>query len=208
MRRKKNLFTFDLSSFSPYLPFAVFSLLFIIGVLIGNITVGRIRTLTDLSTDFLKNFIDLRARYDFFTVLKDAALSVLPYYLVMFLFGASVLGCVTSPVILLCKGIGYGCVSGFLYFTYKLEGIIFNLLIMIPSTLFSAFGLIMLAKEASGFSYLLCGVCMKNSKPVNISADFKNFYIRSLISLAPAAVSIVLDIGMSVLFVNYFNFKL
>ncbi len=206
MRRTKSIFSLNLSTISPYLPFIIFSTVFALGVLIGNIAVGRFDVLITYSSETITDFILARNEFNFYTAFKSSAFAVFPMYVIIFLCGTSVVGCVASPIALLYKGFGYGCLSGYLYFTYKLEGIMFNALLLIPSTLTTAFGLVLLAKESFAFSYLLSGICIKSNRPVNVYSNFKMYCTRSLVTVIAALVAVVFDLGMSALFINFFNF--
>lgn len=205
MHRTKSIFTLNISNIAPYIPFIFFTVIFVIGVLIGCLSVGNFESLISYASDEITEFISLRKNSGFYELLKSSVFSVFSIYIVLFLCGTSVVGCVVSPFVLLYKGFTYGCLSGYLYFTYKLEGIMLNSLLIIPSVLISVFGLIILGKEAFSFSYLLSGICIKSNKPINIYAQFKIYCIKSLTTLIAAVISVIFDLGMSVLFLNFFN---
>jgi hypothetical protein len=206
MQRKKRIIGFGFSKISPYVSFISFSLVFVIGVLIGTIIVGRFRPILDFASRSIHSYINVRENGEIISLITGSVNSVLPYYIVVFLLGTSIIGFVASPLVLLYRGILFGAVSGFMYFTYKLEGVIFCLLILIPSVLVSVFGLICLAKEAFSFSYRLGGICIKTTKPINISSHFRNYYLQSALTLIPAVCSMILDVGMSALFIGFFDF--
>lgn len=206
MRRNSSVLTFNLSTVAPHLPFIIFATLFIIGVFTGCFTVGRFEVFTDYSAEKINDFISIRNDFEFFSVLKDSFFRIFPIYLIVFLCGTSVVGCIASPLILVYNGIVYGFLSGYLCSTHRLEGIMFNALILIPSVLVSTFGLILLAKEAFFFSYTFAGICIKSNKPVNIYSRFKGYCIKSLVSVVAVVLATFLDMSMSVLFISYFNF--
>ncbi len=206
MQRKKNSFTFNISTLRPYLPFLVFALIFILGVFLGSILVCRLDSLNTVSTDKLSEMIAVKKSADFLQMFKASLLSILPFYFLLYICGTSVIGTATTPIILLYKGFTYGCLSGLLYSTYKLEGIMFAALILLPQTLITVFGLLLLAKESFAFSYLLGGICIKSSKPVNIYSDFKSYCVNSGLCLITGFLAIGFDLGMSSLFISYFNF--
>lgn len=205
MQRKK-MFTLNLSGIAPDLPFLIFSAVFLIGVILGCLLVGRLDSVLGDVTDRFNSFFNIRNNDGFLSILKNSALSVLPYYIFIFLCGTSVIGCVITPIILLVYGFSYGSFAGYLYFTYKLDGIMFNVLVLIPSVLICVVGMLLLTREAFSFSKLLSGICIKSNKPVNIYSNFKHYSIKSLIFIIFAVVSVFFDIGMSLMFIDFFEF--
>ena len=205
MQRKK-MFTLNLSGFTPDLPFLIFSAIFLVGVILGCLLVGRLDSVLGDATDKFNSFFDIRHNEGFLSIFKNSALSVLPYYIFIFLCGTSVIGCVITPLILLVYGFSYGGFAGYLYFTYKLDGIMFNVLVLIPSVLICVVGMLLLTREAFSFSKLLSGICIKSNKPINIYSNFKHYSVKSLIFLIFAVVSVFFDIGMSLLFIDFFEF--
>ena len=61
-------------------------------------------------------------------------------------------------------GFDYGICTGYLYSNYLLQGIAFNSLILIPCTLISIFGYLLLSREAFYFSLQLLRLTMPNAK--------------------------------------------
>lgn len=205
MQRKK-IFTLNISGIKPDLPFIIFSMIFVIGVFLGCFSVGRFEQILNDVTEEFSAFVELRRAAGFFQILKNSFMMVVPYYVMIFLCGTSVIGCVISPVVLAVKGFSYGCFAGYLYFTYRLDGIMFNALILIPSVLVAVIGLLVLTREAFSFAYLLSGICIKSNKPVNIYTNFKLYCVKSLIYIIFAIVAVLFDIGMSALFISFFEF--
>ena len=206
MYRKKRIFQLNLSGISPHLPFLIFCLVFIVGVLLGNLFVGKFEYFNGLAVKSFNDFYTARQGADWPMMIKNSFYNILPPYLIIFLLGTSIVGCVCAPSVLFILGIRFGLISGHLYITYKLNGIIFNCLILIPWQLIMLFGLILLTKEAFGFSKTLSGVCIRSNKPVNVYSSFKNYSIKSAITLIAAVISVIFDIGMSSLFMGYFTF--
>lgn len=205
MQRKKTL-TVNLNSIKPHLQFIIFTAVFVVGIVLGCILVGRLESLLNSSSENASSFFELRKTYNILSVLNSALAYSVPYYIIVFLCGTSIIGCVITPIALLLKGFSFGALSGYMYFTFQLEGIMFNALLLIPSTIVCAFGLILLAKESFSFSYLLSGICVKSNKPINIYSNFKAYCLRSLIFSLFALLAVLVDLGMSALFARFFNF--
>lgn len=205
MRRSKT-FTVDLKTLKPHLPIIICFSVFVIGIVLGSVLVGSFDYVKDFFAGKLELNTNIRLSKDITKIFLDSLKDVFPYYILVFLLGTSVVGSALSPAVLLWYGFCYGSLSGILYSSYALEGIMCNAIIYIPSVLFCAFGLSVLVRDAVSFSYLLSGICIKANKPVNIYSNFKNYCIRGLTTLIFAVVSVVFDVVMSLLFINYFNF--
>lgn len=206
MRRNKTFFSLNLNSLLPCLPFLLLLSTFVISVLIGSLLVAKVSYFSSYAETFISDFVLERKEFNFYTVFKSSLISILPLYMLLFLFGTSVIGCVAVPLIPVVKGLLYGSVSGYLYTSYSLEGIMFNALLIIPSLLVTVFGMVLLGKDAFDFSGVLSKICIKSGKPVNVYNDFKLYCTRSLIALLVAVIAIIFDVGMSALFIKYFNF--
>ncbi len=206
MQRKKKLITLNFKTLKPYLPFSLLALTFVLGVLFGNLFVCKVDSLYLLSVDKLENLYSVKSSLNFLPMLKESLLSVLPFYILLFICGTSVVGTAITPFIILYNGFSYGLISGYLYSTYKLEGIMFSALILLPTTIIAVFGLLLLAKESIYFSYQIAGICIKSNRPINLYSDFKRFCANSGLTLILALISILFDLAMSALFIGYFNF--
>ncbi len=204
MRRNKTLLL-NMSLLKPHLPIIICFSVFIIGVMLGCLLIGNSDFLKNAFFDKLSVYISVRKSNIILDVVVNSFKNIFPYYFLIFLVGTSVIGCALAPVILLYYGFSYGCLSGILYSTFALEGIMLNALVFVPTVLFCAFGLGILLKDAVSFSYLLSGICIKANKPVNIYVQFKNYCTHGIITLSVAAVALIFDIAMSTLFINYFQ---
>ena len=206
MHRNNRVFNLNYSKITPYIPFIVFTLIFAVGVLIGNLLVGKLVYFNKLATNIFSDFLLIRKSGELFNIIKDSLISIFSPYLILFLLGTSVIGSICTPIVIMLVGAKFGLISGYLYMLNSLNGIMFNALILIPSNLIMLFGLILLTNEAFMFSRVLSGVCVRLNKPVNIYSNFKGYCIKSAITLIAAFLSVVFDIGMSSLFINFFNF--
>lgn len=188
------------------IPFVIFTLIFIIGIFVGCLSVSSSENLTNQYSGFLNEFIDIRKDFNFIDVFKSAFLMSFPLYFAVFLCGTSLIGCAITPFVISLKGFVFGCLSGYLYSTYKLNGIVFNALILIPPTLICIFGLILISVESFSFSYLLSGICIKTNQPINIYSNFKTYCIKCLLFSIFALISVFVDMGMSAMFIKFFEF--
>lgn len=206
MQRKKSVLFFDYEKLKPYVPFIALSLFFVIGVLMGVVFVGKNDAVLDFASRQIESFVFGKSGLSFFRKIGASLLAFLPQYLILFAFGVSVVGVAASPLVVVYNGFLYGCMSGYLYSAYELEGIMLSALVLLPSFLACTFGLLLLAREALSFSYLLAGICIKANKPVNLYTDFRRYCLNGSLSLIAAALAVALDVGMNSLFAGFFKF--
>ena len=206
MYRKNSVYHLKLNNIKPYLPFAIFALLFLFGILIGAVLVGRVRTYSEFSLKAFEEFYGLRSSSNFYLILKDSVLKNFLPYIALFLFGTSIVGFVFIPIIITALGFNFGLLTGYLYITHNLNGIMFTGLILLPSAIVFLFGVILLSIEAFHFSKTLSSICIRSNKPINIYSEFKIYSIKSAVTLFAPLVSVILDVGMASLFIKYFNF--
>lgn len=206
MQRKSRVISFNLKYFASYLPFIIFVAVYLIGVLIGNLVVGNVAFVKDYASEAFDSFYQIRRECVWYDVLRDSAFNILPVFVLVFVLGTSVIGCVCSPAILLGLGVRNGLITGYLYFTYKLEGIMFNCLILLPSILIMLFGVVLLSLEAFNFSCIISKVCIKSEMSANVYMHFKSYCVKSGTTLIVAAISIICDVLLSNLFISFFAF--
>ncbi len=205
MQRKSRIIRFNIKDFTSYLPFIIFVVLYLIGVLIGNLTVGNFNLIKDYTQETFNSFLLIRTEGLWYNVLRDAAFNILPVFVLIYLSGTSVIGCICAPLLVFIAGLKYGFITGYLYFTYKLEGIMFNCLILLPSVLIMLFGIVVLCMEAFSFSCVISNICIKSEKSTNVYLHFKSYCIKSATTLIAAVFSILCDVLLSNLFVGFFN---
>ena len=206
MYRNKRVFNISLNKAAPYLPFIIFVSIFLFGVLLGAIFVGRFHSYHDLSLKLFNDFFQTRKSLDILKILKESSFSAFVPYIILFLFGTSIVGFVFIPIFLLLLGINIGFLTGYMYVTYKLNGIMFSSLILLPSTIVALFGIVILTIEAFNFSKSLSTVCVNTNKSINMYDGFKIYCIKSATTLFAPIVSVILDVSMTSLFISFFTF--
>lgn len=205
MYRTKRAFNIDFHKFLPYLPFIIFTLIYIIGIFIGALFVGRSSQYFDWATDLFDEFISVRQSLDVFRVIKESAFYTFIPFIVLFLFGTSIVGCLFIPIVMAAIGLRFGFLSGYMYITYKLNGVMLHSLIVLPASVVALFGLVLLCVESFGFAKLLSSICINPNKSTNASSYFKTYCIKSSITLIAGLISVILDVTMTLLFINFFQ---
>lgn len=206
MQRNNRVFSLSIKNFSLYFPFILFVVLFLVGILIGNLTVGNFEFIKEYTEETFKSFLEIRKERTWFMILGDASYNVLPVFVLIFLSGTSVIGCICSPLILFSFGLKYGFITGYLYFTYQLDGVMFNCLIMLPCVVITLLGLVILCIESFNFSLIISKVCIRTERTTNVYMHFKNYCIKSSATLISIAVAAICDILLTNLFISFFDF--
>lgn len=190
----KNKFTFSIL------------LCYVIGIVLGVVCLKNSQTVYNTAKSDFVNYLSVRYNLAFFNVFLNAFLAVLPFCLVIFLCGTSVVGVVLIPICVCYCGFEYGICTAYLYKQYLLQGIAFNSLILIPATLVSILGYILLSKEAFGFSVQLLRITMPNYNNVGVYSGFKGYTKRFLLLILIFIGSALADSLLNFAFLDFFNF--
>lgn len=186
----------------------IFCFAFILGLLIGSLVVKNSdSTINNLVSETFDTYISNRTGQTFFKTFFYSFTSLLPYLLVAYFLGVSIIGVFFVPFVALVRGLGIGLLSGFLYSTYSLRGIAFTVLLIAPYCLVSTFGLILACRESFGFSLMLLKAASAKGGAINIHNDYRLYCIRYLFIIIIFIVSAFLDSVMSLAFMRFFNFQ-
>ncbi len=153
---------------------------------------------------FFKNHFGIEFFRLFFLTLAIYSVSLL----MQFIFGVSLMGIVTVPLISAFHGLLYGAVSSQLYENFALKGVAFNLTVLLPSFLIFSAASVLAACESLSFSILLARSTLPNSRPVNFFIDFKNYCGKFLIFLLIIIFASLVDAIFSKTFLGFFDFSL
>lgn len=129
----------------------------------------------------------------------------LPYLAAVFLAGSSMIGAVIAPAVTCLRGATYGIIMSYTCCAFGLMGIVFNLLILIPSAVISAIAIILSCRESFGFSLCLARLTLPNCLPPKIDNDFKVFCLRQLFIFLFFLVAALLEAFMATSFTPFFN---
>lgn len=184
----------------------IFAGVFIIGIVFGVLWVNRSANIASIAAENFAIYKQIRTTSGIFRVCLSSIFEVLPFALIVFLCGTSLVGVALTPITICYYGFQYGVFSGFLYMNFLFKGIAFNSLLLIPCTLFAIFGLISAGKLAFNFSLLLAKISLPKGQSVNLYEYFQVYCKRFLITLILFLISAVVDAVMSVSFINFFDF--
>lgn len=125
---------------------------------------------------------------------------------VIFIFGTSMMGQGIIPCINYLIGYFMGSVSAYLYTTYSLKGVAFNLLLIIPSGFIFILLSFFAAKSAMEYSINLSKLATKKAPVPGGIIQFKNYARLFLILIIISAVSSIIETLIIKLFLGFFNF--
>ncbi len=179
--------------------------LLVISILCGACALHR-PSVFSCTEALFKEYINVRASGKFLFAFGVSLLNSLRALAIIYLAGTSAIGLVLSPVLVFLAGFNYGAVSGYVYMTYGLSGIVFNLFVFLLPSIVLLFALLLQAKEAVNFSCRLANSLIKDKRPVNLYRDFRTYCKFSLLLLLPTIVSSAIDVLLYNLFRTYFTF--
>lgn len=178
---------------------------FLAGIIFGIISVGKYKNLTDFSSGFITEFMNLRNTEKFSKILLSSFFNSVTVLIVFAVFGTSMFGVVTVPFLLSVIGVIYGNITAYLYSEFALKGIAFNAVIFLPSVIVFLIVLLLASKEAVNFSLKISSLTFSKSGLYNLTLEFKKFLISFLLFISAALVSSLIDAVISCSFIKYFQ---
>lgn len=180
---------------------------FLLGFLIGVLI---FKTQNTAEGYYSKEFINLYNKLNsgFLSAFLNSFLDQLPYAAAIFISGTCMVGIILVPAVVAVRAAAYGMTMAYAYFAYGLMGIVFNLLILIPSAVITAVAVILASREALGFSLSLARLAFPETKKPRIEQDFKLYSMRQLFVLIFFVTSALVQGLMSVSFISFFDFKI
>ncbi len=177
---------------------------FLVGLLAGVLYFEAKNTSGIFYADDFKNFYG-EISGGFATTFFFAFLRQLPFAAAIFLAGTCMVGAVLVPAIVALRGALYGVIMSYAYATYGLMGIVFNLLILIPSAILATIALMLSAREAFGFSLSLARLALPTMQRPAIEQDFKRYCLRQLFVFLFFVVSAIVQTIMALSFLSFFE---
>mgnify|MGYP003290554741 CR=1 FL=1 len=181
-------------------------ILFAIGVGLGTFSLNKSNIVNAMSENYLNSYIQKRTDTSFLSVMFSSAISSFLIMLISFVFGASLMGIVTVPLLICWCGFEYGCVSALLYSQYALKGVAFNAIILIPSSVVFLISLLFASRESIAFSLVISKLTLPKSRPTNIYMDFKNYCGRYIFLSFLIIVSALINSILTSSFMKFFDF--
>lgn len=187
--------------------FAVFCILVFIGIITGAFGGKNADSelLKKLDFIFLTNF-DVRCSGGVLSAFVSSFASSFLFLLVIFLLGLSVWGGIVVATIPFFKGYGYGLSVGWLYCNYGFNGVLYNILIILPGAFLCSALIAAASDSAFKISVKLMSYCSRHISADNIHISMKRYLVSMLWFLFLAAVSAAVDMIFSLCFSRFFSF--
>ncbi|MBQ4239258.1 MAG: stage II sporulation protein M [Ruminococcus sp.] len=187
---------------------AVFGVMFLLGLIIGAVS-GRgfgKETFEKLDLLFVTN-IDARMEMNVFSIFISCFVSYFLFIFCIFLSGFSVWGFLTVPILSALKGFTVGLSSAFVFSQYRLSGIGFYILVVLPGTVLFLFALIRYAAYSFRTSYRFLRLSMFGcEREPEIRSHIKMFIKKTIFALLSVSGCAVVDMVLWVLFADKFSF--
>lgn len=184
--------------------FLIISGIFVFGLLIGSFSISVCENndfygLSGYFSDYI-NFLKGCGYSDiFFSSLFMFSLLILINYIL----GLCVVGNFINLFIFLFFSFGVGCISGFLYKSFSINGIGFFALALLPGLFLFCINYILSLKRSFCFSKELFKLCKKGS---NIAIDFKSYSLKFLVHFILVIINSLVYSFFTNTFVTMFEF--
>ncbi len=186
--------------------------IFFMLTLFAGITAGALggryadkQLMENLDIIFLTNF-NVRCSQGILNSFIASFASAFIFILVIFLMGLSLWGGIIAAVVPFIKGYGYGLATGYLYSTYGLTGVLYNILIILPGAFLCSSVIAAATQEALRSSLKMISVFRKTAVSDDPHIQMKKYLLSMLWLLFLAAVSSAIDMLFSLMFSWLFNF--
>lgn len=179
--------------------------LLLVSILAGALSLQKEKVF-DYTRELFGDYISDRADNKFSVTFAISLFNSLRALILIYLAGTSAIGIIVSPFLLAVAGFNYGALSGYIYKTYGLSGIVFNLFVFLLPTVVLLFSLLLQANQSLIFSKKLAVSLIKDKRPVNLYREFRLYCNFSLVLILPVIFSSVADSLLYNLFKTYFTF--
>lgn len=202
----RNKFNF-LSLFKENKAVLILLVFLIGGILIGSLLIRQKDGFAFLNAkSFFNNYFSSRTEATFFEIYIQSIVGILPFLLLIFIFGASFIGYILVPIIISFKGVLIGMLSGYMYSVYAFKGIAFCILMLLPICIITVFVLIISGREALNFSSVVSRSITKYNNNENVPANFKVYCFRNITLLFVLLVSSLIETLFCLCFLGFFDF--
>lgn len=187
--------------------FAVFVLTLFAGIVAGAFA-GRTadsNLMEKLDVVFLTNY-KVRCTHGMGEAFVASFASAFLFILTVFLTGLSLWGGVVTAFVPFIKGYGYGLSVGYLYCTYGVQGILYNLLVVLPGAFLCSAVVCASAQESMRNTFRLIALFRKTAVSDDPRLQMKNYLLAMLWLLFLASLSSAVDVVFSFFFSWIFNF--
>lgn len=205
---KKNKKIFILNLFRQNKTFVLLSVIFLFGIFIGAISGENIdnKTFENINKLFLSN-IEARGTNSFLYIFVSSLSSSFIFILLAFFMGLSMWGCILLPILPFFKGFCLGISQNYLYCSYGIKGLGFQLLVLLPGIFISVIALLLMSREAMRLSHNFSTFMLFGTRePFGRRDDIKMYLLRTGCVLIISVFASIIDTVFNMLFLNIFHF--
>lgn len=184
----------------------ILTFLFICGLFLGVLTFRNIQTdSTGTLKDIIENYCRISSTQSIMTNILSKLGTESLYLLIALVFGLCVAGEPVLWIIPLVKGLGIGLISGYLYGTFTLNGMLyFSAILLIPSVVSSA-GILMCCKESILMTRDLNRIIIKQENAAKGGEMLKLYFLRYAVIFSSLVFAAILSAVLTYLFAAKIN---
>lgn len=188
--------------------FIILSSFLLFGIFIGAISSENFSSTTfdKINNIFLSN-ICVRESSSIIHIFVLSLSSSFLFILVAFFMGLSMWGCILVPLVPLIRGFCLGISQSYIFSTYGLKGLAFQILILLPGVFISSVSILLMSREAMRLSHNFSNFMLFGRRePFGKLSDIKMYLLRTGCVLTISVFSSVVDIILNMLFLRFFHF--
>ena len=169
---------------------------FIIGIFIGIICFILLSSKEKISlSNNLTNYINLihDGNFKYFPSLIQSFISNYKYLVLIWIFGIIFFCSLLIPFIIIYRGILLGFTISSIIYVFHIKGLLYSLILMIPSVIINEFIFILISYYSITFS-TKCFNVIKKDKTINLRQFIKNYFYIFLVLSSCILLSSVYEI--------------
>lgn len=194
------------NSFKELFPqgLAISAAVFAAGIIVSSVVFVLNKVFISEKIDTYFNYFYLSASSkNFIEIFCGSILVILPFYVLLVIFGTSVYGSYAGLAMLFFKSFGMGAVVSFLFYKYQLKGIEYFLLVFLISKLILVFDLLFISQNCVSSSQKIKKLAEKEQSD---SFDFKLYRKKCLFAFAVMIISCLTEAVCIKIFSSLFDF--
>lgn len=181
-------------------------ILFFLGMIYGALLIGLGQAQTQEQLSFLtEQFINKRAEQSIFYTFIGSFNSSAVLLLGSFLLGLSAVGQPGALALPVFNGLGLGLSMAYLYSTQGFQGILFTLVLILPSAIISTIALVLATNESVRFSNSIFRMLFPGKYEAPSSNHLKLYLMRFGVLLLFDVAAALVDSVFTFLFAGFFS---
>lgn len=184
----------------------IICLVFLAGITIGSTALLKNSYINENIEAFFTEFINIHKNNTFFKKLLLCSTKYLIIFILYFIAGSSMFGVAITPFITMWQGILIGTTTSYVYKSLGLNGVAFNIIILLPPLSLFSVCCFFAAQCSINFSLSIVKLTMPKCRPTNLYIGFKDFCKKFLLLIIGGLACSLFEIILNSLFLKFFNF--